>query len=97
MPQVNQTPVSGDLLSVIASELPRRTGMSIDPNEYWDARETKKALARLDDVDVVARRDWLLTSCADMPKEHEAALYEYSLHVSREMTKRRIGLTGGAR
>jgi hypothetical protein len=80
---------------LIVTELPRRTGMRIDPNEHWDAQATKKALAGLDDAGIIARRDWLLTSCAEMPKQHEAALYEYGLHLSRELTRRKITLTSG--
>ncbi|WP_458089307.1 hypothetical protein [Streptomyces malaysiensis] len=81
----------------IIAELPRRTGMRIDPNEHWDAQATKKALSGLDDAGVVTRRDWLLTCCASMPKQHEAALFEYALHLSRELTRRNIKLAGGAR
>lgn len=95
MPEVNQTPTTS-IKELIVAELPSKTGMRIDPNERWDAQVTVKALAGLDDAAVIARRDWLLGSCADMPKEHEAALYEYSIHLSREMNRRHIGLTGGA-
>lgn len=97
MPQVNQTMSASQVQAAIISELPRRTGMHIDPNERWDARATQAALKALDDEGVVVRRNWLLASCADMPKRHEAALYEYSIHLSREMNRRRIGVTGGAR
>ena len=88
-------PAGSNVQNLIVAEFPRRTGMRIDPNEHWDAQATRKALARLDDAGIIARRDWLLTSCADMPKQHEAALFEYSLHLSRELTRRRISLMGG--
>lgn len=96
MPQVNQTMTTDEVRAVIITELPRRTGMRIDPNERWDVRDTKRTLQELDDAGIIVRRNWLLTSCADMPKQHEAALYEYSIHLSREMNRRRIGVTGGA-
>ncbi|MEU0589892.1 hypothetical protein [Streptomyces ardesiacus] len=94
---MKQTMTAAQVQAAIIAELPRRTGMYIDPNERWDARATQAALQALDDEDVVVRRNWLLTSCADMPKRHEAALYEYSIHLSREMNRRHIGVTGGAR
>ena len=75
----------------LSEEAPRRTGMSIDPNERYDTWPVVKKLAAMTDDEITSRAQFILTGGCAGERDEDGRLYQYSILISREVAKRRLG------
>ena len=78
---------------VLRAELPRATGLRIDPRERFETRPVIALLKKLTDAEVLVRRGWLLEDGAEWKQSLDSeALYEYAILLVRELNSRRLAV-----